>query len=92
MEAIHVIRRPLLTEKSTFDTEAHNRYAFEVDGSARKDQIKSAIEQLYNVKVAKVATQTRKGKSVRTKIGYAQKPSWKRAIITLAGDDKIELF
>jgi large subunit ribosomal protein L23 len=92
MQAIHVIRRPLITEKSTFQAERDNRYAFEVDGSARKGDIKAAVEQLYNVKVAKVATQTRKGKSVRTKVGYVQKPSWKRALVTLAGDDKIELF
>lgn len=92
MEAIHVIKRPLVTEKSTFDTEAHNRYAFEVDLGARKEQIKAAVEQLYNVKVAGVATQTRKGKPYRTKLGYEQKSAWKRAIVTLAGDDKIELF
>ncbi len=92
MEAIHVIRRPLITEKTTFQTENDNRYAFEVDRSARKGEIKTAIEQLYNVKVAKVATQTRKGKTVRTKLGYVAKPSWKRALVTLAGDDRIELF
>lgn len=92
MEAIHVIKRPLITEKSTWESGARNRYAFEVDASARKPQIKAAIEELYKVRVANVATQVRKGKVRRTKFGETTGSDWKRAVVQLHPEDKIELF
>ena len=103
MEAIHVIKKPIVTEKSTWEAsrvipkgqnagEPVNRYAFEVDMRARKPQIKAAIEQLYGVRVAKVATQIRKGKYRRTRWGQAKTSDWKKAVVQLHPEDRIELF
>lgn len=92
IDATYVIKRPLITEKSTWESEARNRYSFEVAADARKADIKRAVESLYNVKVAKVSTQVRKGKYKRTRWGAAYTGNWKRATVQLAGDDRIELF
>ena len=61
MNQHQVLQRPIITEKSTWESEAKRRYAFEVVMEARKPQIKKAIESLYGVRVEKVATQIRKG-------------------------------
>jgi len=92
IDATYIIKRPLITEKSTWESQARNRYSFEVDTAARKVDIKKAIESLYSVKVAKVSTQIRKGKYTRTKFGTGKTRDWKKAIVQLAGDDRIELF
>lgn len=92
MLATHVIRKPLITEKSTFGSTEFNRYAFEVDRRASKKQIKHAVEELYSVRVVGVATQNRKGKVRRYRYGYVQLPSVKRAIVKIHADDRIELF
>ncbi len=92
MEPTTIIKKPLITEKSAWESEARNRYSFEVDMRARKPQIKAAIEQLYGVKVERVSTQIRKGKYFRTRFGPAKTANWKRATVQLAGDDRIELF
>jgi large subunit ribosomal protein L23 len=92
MHATHLIKQPLITEKSTWESQTRNRYSFEVDMRARKEQIKAAIEDLYSVRVINVATQVRKGKHTRTKYGHAKKPDWKRATVQLHPDDRIELF
>ena len=60
--------------------------------SARKPEIKEAIEKLYNVKVDKVATQIRKGKYFRTRFGPAKTSSWKKATVQLKAGETIELF
>ncbi len=92
MEATTVIKKPLITEKSAWETESRNRYSFEVDMRARKPQIKAAIEEIYGVKVERVSTQIRKGKYFRTRFGPAKTSDWKRATVQLVGDDRIELF
>lgn len=92
MHATTIIKKPLITEKSAWETESRNRYSFEVDMHARKPQIKAAIEAIYGVKVQRVSTQVRKGKYFRTRFGPAKTNSWKRATVQLAGDDRIELF
>ena len=91
MNPTDVVKRPLITEKSTELTE-HNQYAFEVDKRADKTQIRHAIEALYKVRVQKVATMRRKGKVRRYRYGYVETPSTKRAIISVHPDDTIELF
>ncbi len=91
-EATHVIKRPLITEKSTWESGARNRYAFEVDMYANKTQIKWAIAQLYKVRVEKVSTQVRKGKAFRTKFGFSNTGDWKKAVVQLHPEDKIDLF
>lgn len=88
----YIIKRPLLSEKSTFAMNEQRRYSFIVDTRATKDEIKKAIEQIYKVEVAAINTQVRKGKAYRTKMGPMQVAPEKRAIIRLKGDQVIELF
>lgn len=103
MEPTHVIKRPLITEKSTFEASGTiprgkragqplNRYSFEVELRARKGEIAKAIEAIYSVRVVKVNTQTRKGQYFRTKFGPGKTSKWKKALVTLHADDRIDLF
>jgi large subunit ribosomal protein L23 len=87
-----IIKRPLVTEKNTFVAAEFNRYGFEVAPDATKDQIKRAIEALYEVRVIGVATQTRKGRTKRNKFGTFQKGHRKQAVVKVHPEDKIELF
>ncbi len=92
MEATTIIRRPLITEKSTVGSSEHNRVAFEVDRRATKSDIKRAVEKLYDVRVLSVATLNRRGRTRRYKYGAVELPSVKRAIVKVHPEDKIELF
>ncbi len=92
MEHTNVIIRPLITEKTTHLSQTRNSFAFEVHKDANKVQIKNAIESIYSVIVTGVRTQNRKGKPRRGKFGYTQTSSWKRAIVTLDENHKIDLF
>ncbi len=91
-EPTDIIKRPLITEKTTWESEARNRYSFEVAMEARKPQIKHAIESLYGVRVNNVATQVRKGKYFRTRFGTAKTSEWKKATVQLHEEDRIDLF
>ena len=89
-----IIIRPLVTEKSTALSGA-NKYIFEVDIRANKPQIKNAVEKAFNVHVTGVNVMVMKGKPaggrmMRRKTSY--KSDWKKAIVTLVAEDKIELF
>jgi large subunit ribosomal protein L23 len=92
MEHTRIIIRPLVTEKSTQQAQTHNEYAFEVHQSANKPEIKQAIENLYSVKVVDVRTMTRKGKPRRTRKGETTTADFKRAIVKLDENSKIDLF
>lgn len=92
MEPTTIIKKPLITEKATYDSGERNRYTFEVDRRASKEDIKRAIEVLYKVRVMKIATQTRKGKLRRYKYGYVAQAPWKRAVVRVHPEDRIELF
>ena len=92
MESIHVIKKPLLTEKHTFASNEHNRYGFLVDRTASKDEIKRAIEDLYKVRVIGVATHNRKARTRRMRYGYVPGKTTKRAVVKVHPDDRIELF
>jgi large subunit ribosomal protein L23 len=92
MDASYIVKKPLITEKSTWEGTTRNRYCFVVAMSARKPQIKRAVEVLYGVRVLKVATQVRKAKYFRSRFGPAKTSDWKRATIQLHEDDRIELF
>lgn len=92
MEPTTVIQRPIITEKATFNTAELNRYTFEVDRRARKDQIKNAVEKLYKVRVVSVATQIRPGKTRRYRYGFISTTPTKRAIVKVHPEDRIELF
>lgn len=92
MESSHVIKRPLLTEKSTWGMEHLNQYAFVVDRRATKPDIRKAVEDLYDVTVVGVTTQVRKGKNRRLKYGWVQEKVTKKAVVTLKEGDTIELI
>ena len=91
-----IIIKPIVTEKLTVQGEKLNRYGFIVDREANKLQIKAAVEQLYNVTVADVNTVNYHGKrkSRYTKAGMLQGRAnhYKKAIVTLAGEDKIDFY
>ena len=86
-----IIVRPLITEKNTILME-ENKYTFEVLREASKPEIKRAVESIFNVSVAKVHTMNVRGKLKRRgrEVGYTRE--WKKAIVTLAPGDRIDLF
>ncbi len=92
LHATQIIKRHLVTEKCAWEGAARNRYSFLVDLRADKHQIRDAIREIYKVRVVKVSTLVRKGKSYRTRHGYTQSGSWKKAIVQLHPDDKLDLF
>jgi large subunit ribosomal protein L23 len=92
MDATEILVKPIITEKTTWQAARHNAYVFHVSPKADKHSVKRAIGELYNVKVAEVRIAVRKGKSKRNKFGTFAKPTVKRAIVVLAGDDRIDLF
>ena len=92
MDNTNVIIKPLITEKSTHQQTTRNAYAFEVNKDANKLQIKAAVEKLYSVKVVDVRTMTRKGKRRRSRQALVKTTDWKRAIVVLAEDSRIDLF
>jgi large subunit ribosomal protein L23 len=92
LEAHQVVLRPLVTEKGTHQFTRHNAYSFEVNQWATKVQIKTAVEELFNVRVEKVRTQTRQGKKRRYRFRLGKLPNWKKAIVTLHAEDRIEFF
>jgi large subunit ribosomal protein L23 len=87
-----VIKRPLLTEKSTFAQNELNKYAFVVDVKATKDDIKKAIETLYKVKVEKVNTNIRRASTRRLRYGTVFGKFTKKAVVSLKEGQRIELF
>jgi large subunit ribosomal protein L23 len=92
MPAYQVILRPLVTEKGTHKSTRYNQYAFEVHSRATKTDIRRAVEELFNVKVEKVCTQTRRGKTRRHKFKAGVTASWKKAVITLGEEHRIDFF
>ncbi|NET31829.1 MAG: 50S ribosomal protein L23 [Cyanothece sp. SIO1E1] len=86
-----LVRRPLVTEKATLLLE-ENKYVFEVAPTATKPQIKAAIESLFSVAVTQVNTQKPPRKKRRMGRFVGHKPQYKRAIVTLAPGDTINLF
>ena len=95
-----VIIRPLLTEKSNVLSELQNKYVFKVFKNANKIEIKKSIESRFEVKVKKVSTINCKGKNKNMSVRSngrvirtnGNRTDWKKAIITLSGDDKIDLI
>jgi large subunit ribosomal protein L23 len=89
-----VILRPLVTEKST-ELAGANKYIFEVDTRANKPQIRSAVEKAFEVRVTAVNVMIMKGKSRggrRFGRRVTHSPDWKKAVVTLAPGDSIQLF
>lgn len=86
-----IILSPVVSEKS-YTSIDHNVYTFIVDSRASKTEIKIALEKIFDVKVTKVNTMWRRGKKKRTGMVMGTRSSHKRALVTLAEGDKIEIF
>ncbi|MCJ7803339.1 MAG: 50S ribosomal protein L23 [Desulfobacterales bacterium] len=91
-EAQKIIRRPLITEKSTRQKEESRQYVFEVHRDTNKIEIQSAVERLFKVTVLQVRTSNVLGKVKRLGRRYGKRPDWKKAIITLKEGDRIDFF
>ena len=103
MDVYHTIVRPLVTEKGTFQSRlSHERtrsrparggaFTFEVHPEANKEQVKQAIEKIYNVKVQSVRTQNRVGKPRRVRYKRGRTRCWKKAVVVLDPNYHIDLF
>ncbi len=92
MSPYQVVRRPVITEKSNIAT-AHNQYTFEVARQANKTQIREAVEHIFKVDVVEVRVINmgpKYGRWGRRRV--KRSPAWKKAIVTIAPDQRIELF
>ena len=93
LEPYQIVIRPLITEKGTHQFTRYNSYPFEVHPSATKDQIKEAIAALFDVRVVKIRTQNRGGKPRYDRFRRKRwTTGWKKAIVTLHAEDRIEFF
>jgi len=96
MTGIHlydILVRPVVTEKTNIMADDHRQYAFEVDSRANKIQIKEAVEVIFDVQVDKVATMVMPAKrGQRGRRIYQRKKAWKKAVVTLAPGQSIDLF
>ncbi len=87
-----VIVRPLVTEKGMHRSTRQNAYAFEVNKLANKLDIRRAVEELFNVKVQKVYIQNRKGKPRRSRFRTVMTGDWKKAIVKLHAEHRIDFY
>ena len=92
LEPHQVIVKPLVTEKGMHKSTRNNAYAFEINRLATKEDVKKAVETLFEVKVLKVATQNRKGKVRRTRFRLGMTKDWKKAIVTLDAEHRINFL
>ncbi len=91
MDQYRIIRRSLVTEKSTSAKDENNKYIFEVDRRANKIEVAKAVEKLFKVRVLDVRVMNIAGKKKRIGRIMGEKPSWKKAIVTLAPGNRIEI-
>ena len=89
-----IVRKVLITEKGTALREVRNQYVFEVARDANKIEVRQAVESIFHVKVARdgVRTMQQRGKVKRQGRFSGRRNDWKKAIVTLQPDQKIELF
>jgi len=92
LESHQVIVRPLVTEKGVHRSTRQNQYAFEVHPQADKETIRRAVEELFDVKVVKVRTQNRRGKPRRYRFRKGRMRNWKKALVSLRGEHRIDFF
>lgn len=92
MNVHEIVRRPLVTEKSSIGRETHNLVTFAVDPRASKLEIRRAVESLFQVKVLDVHTMRMPRKTRRVGKFMGRKPEWKKAIVRLAEGQTIEFF
>ncbi|MBC7276989.1 MULTISPECIES: 50S ribosomal protein L23 [unclassified Nocardioides] len=86
-----ILIAPVVSEKS-YGLLDQNKYTFVVRPDANKTEIKIAVEKVFDVKVTSVNTINRKGKARRTRYGLGKRPDTKRAIVSLAEGDRIDIF
>jgi len=86
------IVRPVITEQTSTAFQERGEYTFEVHPKASKPQIRTAVEQLFGVKVTGVWTSNQRGKTRRVGATAGRRPNWKKAIVTLREGDTIEIF
>ena len=90
-----VLRRPLVTEKSSYQSGKLNQYSFIVAENATRQQVKDAVETLYDVKVVSVNimnTPAKRGRRLRSRRLLVRKPGHKKAIVTLADGQTLQIF
>ncbi len=87
-----LIIKPLITEKTTIQKEVANQVSFEVDRRANRIEIKRSIENLFDVKIAKVRTMQMNGKTKRRGRFVGKRRDWKKAIVTLMPGERIDFF
>jgi large subunit ribosomal protein L23 len=92
LEPYQVVLRPLITERATHVSEKHHAYTFEVNALCSKTEIKEAIEALFDVKVADVRTQNRRGKLRRHRLRVGRMRNWKKAIVKLHEEYRIDFY
>lgn len=92
LESHQVLLRPLVTEKGMHRSERYNQYSFEINVLATKEDVRRAVEELFDVRVTKVRTQNRVGKSRRFRFRRGKTRSWKKALVTLHDDHRIDFF
>ncbi len=92
MNIYSIIKKPLVTEKSTIARDEENKYFFEVDRRATKIDIRSAVEKIFKVRVVDINTVNVAGKKKRVGKIVGRKRSWKKAVITLAPGSSIEVY
>ncbi len=86
-----ILRAPLISEKAAIVGDASNQHVFKVATDAKKDEIKKAVEQLFNVKVARVRTVNVKGKFKRQGARTGRRSDWKKAYVSLEQGHEIDL-
>ena len=91
MELYRVIKKTLITEKSTIARDAANQYNFEVHVKANRIEVGRAVEKLFKVKVLNVRVMNVRGKKKRSGRFMGQRSSWRKAIVTLAPGNRIEI-
>lgn len=92
LEPHQILLRPLVTEKGVHRATRNNAYAFQIHRDATKADVRGAVESLFDVKVTAVRTQTRKGKNKRFRNRMGRTPDWKKAIVQLHEDHRIDFF
>ena len=92
MTPYEILKKPVITEKSTIQKETSNQLTFEVDRSANKIEIRRAVERIFNVKVIGVRTMQMRGKIKRFGRVLGKRSNWKKAIVTLAQGEHVEFF
>jgi len=92
MNIYDVIKKPLVTEKTTVEKDDKNVISFVVNGAANKIEIKAAVEKLFNAQVAAVNTVNVAGKTKRTAKGIGKRSNWKKAYVTLKEGSNVDFF